>query len=349
MAKILILGAGVMGSALTIPASDNANDIVLVGTHLDRDIIHSINQSRHHPTLDAALPETINAIQIDDLIDAQVAAADVVILGVSSVGVAWAVEQLARFKRAIKTLALVTKGLEPAVGKAPQTYAHTLPDVLNKKGIHINHFVGIGGPCIAREIVFRQPTSVVYASSSVVARNGLRASMQTPSYRVYDSEDIVGVEACAALKNFLAIGVSAMISRHQIMTNGQSVSAKNPVAAAFNQAVHEMAVLTEWIGGDRMSAFDHAGMGDLHVTVGGGRNSRLGVCLGEGLTPSEALNGPLAGQTVEGKDTGMMLAQPLHRAIDTGKLGQSQLPLTLAVLRALQNDSTFEFDFQQLG
>jgi 3-hydroxyacyl-CoA dehydrogenase len=59
MAVITMVGAGVMGTALTFPAADNGHEIRLVGTHLDDDIIQSIKESRFHPKLRRHIPDNI--------------------------------------------------------------------------------------------------------------------------------------------------------------------------------------------------------------------------------------------------------------------------------------------------
>ena len=344
MAKIVIIGAGVMGSALSVPASVNHNDVVLVGTPLDRDIINALKQNQRHPSLDEQLPNAIVPLQAEELNVNTLSEADAVIFGVSSAGVEWAIEHVSQQPLSLNLAVLVTKGLEPSAQVQPLTYADTFLQRLSRAGVSARSLIGIGGPCIARELVLKQPTTVVYASTDAVALARFAGYMQTPEYRVFQSSDIVGVEACAALKNFLAIGVSAMISRYQI----QSGSAKNPTAAAFNQAVRELALMCEWIGGKRDTAFDQAGMGDLHVTVGGGRNSRLGGCLGQGMTLSAALQGPLSGLTVEGKDTGLVLAPALHGAIEASQLDAADFPLSLSILKAIETDQPFEFDFALL-
>ena len=58
MAKILSIGAGVMGTAITIPASTNGHNITLVGTHLDEKIITAIQQTKLHPELGVELENT---------------------------------------------------------------------------------------------------------------------------------------------------------------------------------------------------------------------------------------------------------------------------------------------------
>ncbi|MBZ9982527.1 MULTISPECIES: hypothetical protein [unclassified Mesorhizobium] len=61
MAQIVVLGAGVMGSAMTFPAAHAGNRIALVGTHLDEEIIGSVASTGHHPRLNITLPRAVNA------------------------------------------------------------------------------------------------------------------------------------------------------------------------------------------------------------------------------------------------------------------------------------------------
>ena len=60
MSKILSIGAGVMGTAITIPAISNGNEVKLVGTSLDEDTINSINKNFSHPKLDIKLTNTVS-------------------------------------------------------------------------------------------------------------------------------------------------------------------------------------------------------------------------------------------------------------------------------------------------
>lgn len=340
MARILILGAGVMGSALTVPAADNGHEVILAATPLDGDVLAAL-QADHarHPRLGAPLPADVIVRDASSLTAADGAAADLVIVGVSSPGIAWAADTVARLKPAC-TIGLVTKGLVEARGPVPLTYASAFPDILRERGFEPPAFVGIGGPCIARELAERRPTAVVYASHDLAAAEAMKARLQTPYYRISLSDDPVGVEACAALKNFYAIGVSAMLGRHK--RDGEPV--KNPVAAAFQQAVDEMAALIPWLGGRQRSAYGLAGVGDLHVTVGGGRNARLGRLLGEGMSLEAAMTGPLAGETVEGVDVGRVLDRHIKRTIAIGEFDADDIPLALALIAAIESGSSLAYD-----
>jgi len=67
MANILVLGAGVMGSAITVPLTDAGHVVRLVGTHLDAELIASIRQARFHPRLRSHLPESVAPYTNDQL------------------------------------------------------------------------------------------------------------------------------------------------------------------------------------------------------------------------------------------------------------------------------------------
>lgn len=349
MRRVFILGAGVMGSSLAATAAHNPdNDVVLGGTFLDDHIVESVKAKHYHPTLDVELPATVTVLANDELDHGNAGNADIVILGVSSPGVAWAMQRLADIGARPGQFALVTKGLVPADDEgAPMTYVHALQgDVLpEEQGV-----VGIGGPCIARELALQIPTRVVFAAEELSDAAALRDVFTAPFYHIGLSDDVHRVEACAALKNFLCIGVSAMISRYRVGEH----SAKNPVAALFNQAVHELAGLSDWIArvyrGERrnIDAFDLAGLGDLHVTVGGGRNSRLGMALGEGNRLSEVLAGSMQGVTVEGVDTGRVLHPAFVAACESGLLRYEDYPVTAAILDTIMDDASFDFDFTRL-
>ena len=139
--------------------------------------------------------------------------------------------------------------------------------------------------------------------------------------------------------------------------------AKNPLAALFNQAVVEISLLTNWIKNDvdpgnndplpatalaSELAFDLAGMGDLHVTVGGGRNSKLGQYLGQGRTLGDLLQNDMYKVTVEGVDTGKQLLPGFRHACKENTLNADDFPLTNAILDVIEKDVAFNFEFGNL-
>lgn len=353
MPKIIILGAGVMGSALATVAAAN-NHVTLVGSPLDDNIIDELKRSKQHPTLQVELPGVVAATS-NEIDEATLANADVIVIGVSSPGVEWALSAIQHYKARPGIIALVTKGLVPAEHDhlPPQTYAQTV----NKRLTHpAGAIVGIGGPCIARELALGYPTCVSFASNKLSAATRLRELLKTDFYHITTHSDFTGLEACAALKNFMCIGVSAMYTSYSL----EDGYAKNPLAGLFNQAVHEIATLSDWIkqgancaNAERIPnqhiAFDLAGLGDLHVTVGGGRNSRLGQYLGTGRLLEEILQSDMHQITVEGVDTGRQLLPGIRAACKNGSLNRTDLPLTSAILDVIEHGQAFEFSFESLS
>src|SRR5262249_45590892 len=125
MARIAVLGAGVMGTALTYPLSDNQHDIGLIGTHLDDAIIARCKADGTHPRLGRALPPGVRPYAFGEA-TAAIEGADVVALGVNSRGVRWAGQVLAQHLRPGQRVLMVTKGL--AAGSNGEL--RIFPDVL---------------------------------------------------------------------------------------------------------------------------------------------------------------------------------------------------------------------------
>ena len=94
MAKIVILGAGVMGSAFGQLLADTGQEVRLVGTHLDRDWIDTIRKDGIHPKLGVKLSERIETYTHDQLSTALNDKIDLIVFGVNSAGIDWAIHQV---------------------------------------------------------------------------------------------------------------------------------------------------------------------------------------------------------------------------------------------------------------
>ena len=101
MAKILVIGAGVMGTAITVPAVKNGHDITLVGTPIDNEIIDKIKNSKIHPNLNIELKNT-KAINSEELKQEDFDIADVIVIGISSQGIDWFIDLLKNLMQKIK-------------------------------------------------------------------------------------------------------------------------------------------------------------------------------------------------------------------------------------------------------
>ena len=88
MAIVTIIGAGMMGSALAFPARENGNEVRLVGTPLDRDIIETSKKTNRHPKFNKDFPVGVKYYQVEEM-ETAINGADMIIGGVSSFGVDW--------------------------------------------------------------------------------------------------------------------------------------------------------------------------------------------------------------------------------------------------------------------
>jgi glycerol-3-phosphate dehydrogenase (NAD(P)+) len=160
-----------------------------------------------------------------------------------------------------------------------------------------------------------------------------------PYYHARPSTDILGIEMCAALKNFyaLAIGYPAGLLEKQGKADNGSLM-HNLAAGLFTQAIAEMGYLVGIMGGTRVSVNGLAGTGDLYVTCQAGRNSRMGRLLGTGLRYSEAKANYMAEETVEGAELALAIGPTLEHLIDQTDLDRSALPLAIAIIDAICHD-----------
>ncbi|MEL6963035.1 MAG: NAD(P)-binding domain-containing protein [Pseudomonadota bacterium] len=342
MADITIIGSGVMGTSIAVPALDNGHHVTLVGSPLDDDIIETMRAGEAHPKLDRPLTGKASYLRQDEMTADHLQKADVVLLGVSSAGMPWILDYLLGFGVPIVRLMMITKGLDVTEDGGVRTLPPRLHETLAPLG-DPPAVIGVGGPCIARELSNRAPTAVVFGHDNRDAAVYCQRLFETEYYHIRPNADLIGVEANAPLKNFMAIGVAATWSRYPDRFKDDARQ-MNPTAAVFEQAVHELALLTQWLGGNPMTAMRLAGAGDLFVTVNAGRNSRLGLRLGAGDSVLEALNGPLAGETVEGVDTGRALGPGLYKAWQKDPVLAAEMPLTRALLNAILHEQSFSFD-----
>ncbi len=327
MASFTILGAGMMGTAFAWPLSDRGHTVRLVGTHLDRELVSSIRESGRHPKLGLSVPDGVTAHQLEEL-EPMLRGSDALVLGVSSAGVRWAARQVAPYLAPGTPLGMVAKGLEWDGSRL-----ELLPDVfleeLAAAGSAARDVapVAVAGPCIAGELARRVPTAVVLASRSLRAAEAFAELVRAPYYHAWPSDELVGVEVCAALKNAYAMGMAMPAGEHARAGGAPgSIAFHNLEAAVFAQSIHEMQRLIRLLGGNPHSAAWLPGVGDLDVTCNGGRTGRFGELLGRGLSPDQARE-QMAGATLECLEILRSLESAIAAYTARGELVEGELPL----------------------
>ena len=114
MSKIVIIGAGAMGSAFALPCLDNNHDTTIIGTHLENEFIDNLkNNKNFHPALRVNIPEGIKILKFDNFDELFKSKVDLIVLGVSSKGIEWVSEQLSKIAKDKKlpNILMLTKGL----------------------------------------------------------------------------------------------------------------------------------------------------------------------------------------------------------------------------------------------
>ncbi len=327
MAIVTIIGAGMMGSALAFPARENGNEVRLVGTHLDREIIDACRKTNRHPKFERVFPEGMKYYQIEE-VDNAIAGADMIIGGVSSFGVEWFGDEiLPRIPESVPVLS-VTKGLVDTEDGRLLTY----PDVWEAKMEKIGHKLSInaiGGPCTSYELVFHDQSEVAFCGKDMKILEKMKKIMATSYYHISLSTDVVGIESAVALKNGYALGIALTIGLNQKEFGIDSELHFNSQAAVFGQAVKEMYKLLAYQGAATLENMS-VGYGDLYVTVYGGRTRLVGILLGRGLNIDEA-KAELNGVTLESLVVAERVARAIKRAAELGKLDAGEFPLLMHV------------------
>ena len=325
MAVITIVGAGMMGSALSWPLSDNGHSVRLVGTPLDAEIIASIQSARIHPKLQRSMPEPVSAYSVDELATA-LDGAEIVVSGVSSFGVNWFADTVGPLLRPDIPVIAVTKGLEDQPDGSlmilPDVTRRRLPTAIREK-ISLN---AIGGPCTSHELAARRQTGVVFCGKDPAVLAQLKSTFATSYYHIWPSSDMIGVEVCAAMKNAYALGVGLAVGMMEQAGPDGLAEMYNPQAALFAQGCTEIRQMLTICGGDPFNATWLPGPGDLYVTIFGGRTVRLGKLLGQGHSFAEARQ-MLAGVTLESVEITNRVARALPRLAERGRARLEDFPL----------------------
>lgn len=334
MARIVILGAGVMGTAMTVPLYDAGHAIHLVGTHLDGDIIQKLRESRVHPLINFCLPESVELYTYDQLGDAM-KGGDLIILGVNSLGIEWAAEMLGPLLSPQVPVLFLTKGLV-SDGHNLRILPDALRLLLPAHSRDTIRFAAVGGPMLATELAARHHTSVVITGSDQTLLNELAGLLRTPYYHIWTSTDQIGVEVCAALKNAYALGVGLVTGVLERKRGSDDVAVlHNPAATIFAQSMLEISYLVKQMGGQLDSVLTLSGAGDLYVTCLGGRNSQMGRLLGLGMSYAEAKAKHMPNITIEGAELILAIGPTIETMLDRGELSSAALPLLRTIVAIL--------------
>jgi glycerol-3-phosphate dehydrogenase (NAD(P)+) len=281
---IAVLGAGSWGTALAVLLARNGGPTLLWGH--DPELVGRIDRERENRQFlpGVALPEGL--VVTGDLGRVLAEAGDLLLVVPSQV-FREVVDRVRPGLRPETRVAWATKGLEPET-------ARPLHEVVRERLGEAMPVAVLSGPTFAREVARGLPTAVTVASPDPAFAHDLALRVHGPTFRVYVSDDLVGVELGGSVKNVLAIAAGA--------ADGLGFGA-NARAALVTRGLAEIIRLGEAMGGRRETFMGLAGLGDLVLTCTDdqSRNRRMGLALARGRTVAQAE--AEIGQVVEGVTT----------------------------------------------
>lgn len=345
MATIVVLGSGIMATALCTPLADNGHEVRLVGTFLDDEIIDSIKSSGVHPNLELKVPDGVTAYHLNEA-EKAFEGVDLVMSGVNSFGVEWVGEQFANLLRPGMHVICLAKGMraddEGNLTVLPEVVKAQVPTELADQVT----WSAIAGPSIAGEVAIRRDTCVVFTGEDQKVLDMWRELFETEHYHVWTSLDFVGVEVCAATKNCYAFGAGFM---NGLLDKWKETDAKyvnfNYGAALFAQASREMVEFMQLMGGNQETAVGLCGVGDCFVTSMGGRNVKVGRLVGTGMTFTEA-KATMPGVTLEGATAIGVIGAALRRQKELGKLDANAFPLLESLYTVVGEDKAVDIPWK---
>ncbi|MDA9644815.1 glycerol-3-phosphate dehydrogenase [Candidatus Pelagibacter sp.] len=342
MKKIIIIGAGAMGSAFAVPCIDNNNDVTIIGTHLEDNLIDSINLNNQvHPALKIQLPPEIKFERFEKLQSILKKDIDLIVVGVSSVGIEWFVEQISKTYRENLPIILLTKGLS-ILGNELSTLSDKIKKLLKKEGHKEINISAIKGPCLAAGLANKMRTGTVIANPDLNVSQNLKKIISTEYYSTEISEDLTGVELSGAIKNIysMLIGASQGLSNSKASKEIQSNFFLNTAASLIHRSISEMVEFVSHYGGKPETVYGLAGLGDLYVSAIGGRNSLMGKYLGEGYLYNDAKKKFMKNITVEGAQLALEIGPKILQ-----DLNPKHFPLMFSMLKTICENKKLEINW----
>jgi len=271
--RISVIGAGAFGTAMAIAAARAGNEVVL-WAH-DPDVAATIRETGANPDYLAGMPLSDRIHATNDLAEAA-AFCDTMFMVVPSHHYREVLTNLRDHLRDSVKVISGTKGIE---NESLAPMSEVTADVL---GEQLAAFAVLSGPTFALETARGDPTAAVIASKDAAFAQEVQQVMSSPTFRLYHSNDVAGVELAGSLKNVIAIAAGVL--------EGMGLG-YNTTAALITRGLHEMTRLGLTLGGRLETFAGLAGMGDLVLTCTGAlsRNRSVGVLLGKGKTLDDIL------------------------------------------------------------
>ncbi len=319
--RVIVWGAGSWGTALAMVLAKHGRPVDLIARSQEAaDILNRDGEnSRYLPGM--AFPPSLSAIGQDNPhLSDFLAAASATVLALPCSASESALLQLQNYHHPVIA---ACKGINP--------------DTLERVDELLIRFVGkeraaiLSGPSFAAEVASGKPTAITLAASNLELAHKISTFFDDCNFRIYTSNDLIGVALGGALKNIIAIAAGIAEGMHL---------GHNAMAALVTRGIAEISRLTVAIGGHPETMSGLSGLGDLLLTCTGNlsRNRKMGMALAAGRSVEEARKD--VGQVVEGEKTAaaaVKLAEKYHIDMPITQAVHAVLNKTISPEKAVQS------------
>lgn len=272
--KIAVIGAGSWGTALAQLLAGNGHEVCLWA--YEPELVAGMQAKRvNHLFLPNV--ELHQALSFSNDLTAAVTGCELVLLVTPTQVMRGILTKLAPALKPDCLLVNASKGIEL---ETLCTVSQIIAEVLGEAALH--QYVALSGPTFAKEVAANLPSLIVAGSHNQAAAQTVQAAFSNTVFRVYSSDDPVGVELGGAIKNVIAIAAG--------IADGLGFG-HNTRAALITRGLAEMRRLGRALGAQEGTFAGLAGMGDLVLTCTGdlSRNRTVGIKLGQGQKLADIL------------------------------------------------------------
>jgi len=305
--KICVFGSGSFGTALgTVAARSGHNVVLFTRTKETVDEINNCHTNKKYFPGDIKLPENLTA-------SSDFKELETCNMIIHAIPVQSSVEYILKIRDLIPdntVYIIASKGILLKERKFfSQIWNELFPSERN-----IHHVI-LSGPSFAIEIMHQYPTLVVAGCTNIQIAEKVQKSLSNESFRIYTTDDVLGVEVGGAIKNVIAICAGLV----------EGLGYKyNTLAACVTRGVFEVSLFSNFLGGKKETLNGLAGIGDIMLSAFGdlSRNKKVGLALARGETIEDITNKAL--EVAEGVPT----MRVLHDIIIENKLN---MPICSAI------------------
>ncbi len=269
MANVCVLGSGGWGTAVSILLHNNGHKVTLWS--FDKTECENLKKYHENKPFLPGIPIPEGITFVTDL--SAVSGMDLTVIATPSHGVRGVAKNIKQYVSNGQIILNISKGIEEgSYMTISQILKQELPDC---------KIAVMSGPSHAEEVSRNIPTTNVVASDDIKVSEYIQDIFMNPTFRVYTSNDIIGVELGGSIKNVIALCCGIL--------DGLGCG-DNTKAALMTRGLVEMTRLGTAMGAKAETFSGLSGIGDLIVTCTSmhSRNRRAGILIGQGMSVDEA-------------------------------------------------------------